>query len=74
MDIDRHDQFAHPPVTAIFPEYHRPKSLELDLYSCFRSTIDSRNFLAFLHITYVGNRKHHVSKQYLKAQTRNLLS
>jgi len=56
MDIDRHDPFAHPPVTAIFPEYHRPKSLELDLYSCFRSTIDSRDSLAFLHVAYVKNR------------------
>lgn len=56
MDIDRHDPFAHPPVTAIFPEYLRSKSLELDLYPCFHSTIDLRDSLAFLHVAYVKNR------------------
>jgi len=59
MDIDRYDPFAHPPVTAIFPEYHQLKSLELDLYSCFRSTIDSHDSLAFLHVAYVKNRDEH---------------
>lgn len=61
IDIDRRDPFAHPPVTAIFPEYHRPKSLEVDLYPCFRSTIDSRNFLAFLYVC-EENRERRASK------------
>lgn len=59
MDIDAaRDPFAHPPVTAIFPEYLRPKSLQLDLYPSFCSTrlsIPARSFSISPRTSYVAN-------------------
>lgn len=70
----RHDPFAHPPVTAIFPEYLRPKSLQLDLYPSFRSTrvsIRAGPLLSVLpiapHVVYRENRTREIKHLKLNA-------